>query len=268
MSINNPEQRQNTTNPDIADSTHDLKALHAQPAVVPPREHRDERMGWKKPAAVVALLGAGAAAAFGITKAVGDHESANHVPERSPSTSAPANPAETNPNVLKLPKGVATMFAETDPGQQQAAFDQAMSPILTKRVDSGDLYGADNSDLIGITGGVDLPALDEFAHFTASGLKTAREKLSAKLGPDYASSGVALKSTVESSQTNPDGTISDVADIKFWLLDKDGVPVGDLMANSEKYSFTYKDAPVLQSDGTVKTIAILTQFEHILNTGE
>lgn len=35
-------QVQSPTNPDIASSTHDLKAMHAQPAVIPPEANRDK----------------------------------------------------------------------------------------------------------------------------------------------------------------------------------------------------------------------------------
>lgn len=70
----------------------------------PPRERRDKRLGWKGPAAAVALLGAVGAGAFMAKGVGGDHS--NAAPERSPSTSAPSNPGSSEspaPEQLKAP---------------------------------------------------------------------------------------------------------------------------------------------------------------------
>lgn len=65
--------------------------------VIPPKEHRDDKdekkLGWKKPAAAVALLGAVAAGAFGGVKALGGESDSNSGrPNVEPSASAPATP--------------------------------------------------------------------------------------------------------------------------------------------------------------------------------
>ena len=66
--------------------------------VIPPKEHRDDKdekkLGWKKPAAAVALLGAIAAGTFGGMKAMGGGEKTDILPAQ-PTASAPANPGET-----------------------------------------------------------------------------------------------------------------------------------------------------------------------------
>lgn len=66
---------------------------------VVPKEHRDDRhkektgLGWKKPAAAMALVAATAAGVFGGAKALGGDT--NTEPRQEPSASAPANPGET-----------------------------------------------------------------------------------------------------------------------------------------------------------------------------
>lgn len=69
--------------------------------VIPAPEHRDDKhdkkFDWRKPAAAVALLGAGAAVAFGI-KTVGGEES-NPAPERNPAASATPTPGSTETSI-------------------------------------------------------------------------------------------------------------------------------------------------------------------------
>ncbi len=66
--------------------------------VIPPKEHRDDKhdkkLGWKKPAAAVALLGAIAAGAFGGSKVMGGENTSEPVPPKEPGVSAPAEPGQ------------------------------------------------------------------------------------------------------------------------------------------------------------------------------
>lgn len=94
MSINNPEQRR-STNPDIAESTHDLKALHAQPAVTPDKEHRDKKGMSLKTKLGLGLAGLGIAGTAGfIGKSLAGGSEAAPAP-REPEASAPVTPGET-----------------------------------------------------------------------------------------------------------------------------------------------------------------------------
>lgn len=74
------------------------KKFEGETAVVP-KEHRDDRhkektgLGWKKPAAAMALVAATAAGVFGGAKALGGDNDTE--PRQEPSASAPANPGET-----------------------------------------------------------------------------------------------------------------------------------------------------------------------------
>jgi hypothetical protein len=73
------------------------------PAVlIAPEPRQERRIGWRKPVAVVALLGAGAAAAFGVTKGFsGDHS--NAAPDRSPAASATPTPGSESTKPEKTP---------------------------------------------------------------------------------------------------------------------------------------------------------------------
>jgi hypothetical protein len=130
MSIN-PSERTGTGRPDSWNDNNELVG----PTGIPPEGERHEDyfpdsnanrrgLGWKKPAAVVALLGAGAAAALGITKGFGGGE-VNPVPERSPAASATPNPGETEAPQEAEPTSFALSGPEayaTNPEQIAADF--------------------------------------------------------------------------------------------------------------------------------------------------
>src|SRR5689334_536652 len=96
MSIEqNPDQRHRRD--DIAETTPDLKALHARPAVIPGKEHRDDKgsgLGKKIGIAVggLALVGAG----FFGAKVAGNGDHAP-TPDRKPVATSSPNPSETKP---------------------------------------------------------------------------------------------------------------------------------------------------------------------------
>lgn len=69
--------------------------------VIPPREHRDKKLGWKKPAAAVALLGAIAAGAFGAKAMGGGNET--ETPRSEPSASASVEPGGEDPQATEKP---------------------------------------------------------------------------------------------------------------------------------------------------------------------
>ncbi len=64
------------------------------PAALAPAPQQEKKLGWKKPAAAIALIGAVAAGAFGIGKMGGGDN--NTAPRQETSTSASSNPGESN----------------------------------------------------------------------------------------------------------------------------------------------------------------------------
>ena len=106
-------------------------------AVVPP-EHRDVKqdkksLGWKKPAAVVALLGAAAAGTFGILKATtGENNSVT--PNEEPTISAPVVPGETI-EVSTLKFGISSVEYANDPEALGKEYYSQFNKFLIAGVD-------------------------------------------------------------------------------------------------------------------------------------
>jgi hypothetical protein len=135
MSIEqNPDQRQRTN--DIAETTPDLKALHAQPSVIPDKEHRDDKGKWKKPIAAFALLGAVAAGAIvGHNKLSGNE--ANPTPDRKPVATSSPNPGEkpANPDTPAAEFGLEAKDYANNPAQAAVDFMDQYNQWLNTGVD-------------------------------------------------------------------------------------------------------------------------------------
>jgi len=86
--------QQSGTNPQNAETTPDLKALHAQPAIVPDKQHRDDRHEKKGLLVKAGVIAAGVAAVGATVFGLSSHGSGDKstAPRHETSTSASANP--------------------------------------------------------------------------------------------------------------------------------------------------------------------------------
>lgn len=174
MSINNPEQ-QHSTNPDVAQSTAELKALHALPAETPPEEHRDDKdekarkrarrkkMGYIAGAAMsIPPLVATAAFMLGLEKADNKTE-----PQTNPGNSAPANPGagETaNTPEVEVGGGVTLTPEQLEAlnSGDEAAIAEVMNETLVNPLDDRmEAYSAGESDVFDISDLVSEPQVQE-----------------------------------------------------------------------------------------------------------
>ncbi len=114
--------------------------------VVPPKEHRDDKndkkLGWKKPAAAVALLGAVAAGAFGGMKAMGGDEKIDIRPT-TPTASAPANPGET-----EAPQNTGSEYAPVELTVERYQDGDALIRAYNAESNKWVMSGVDKQDSI------------------------------------------------------------------------------------------------------------------------
>lgn len=176
-------------------------------------------------------------------------------------TSSSSSGAETpEPAAVELPTGAVTMDVQPAPDQQQGVFDAAFAPLITARVNAGNLGDHSNDDLAGLTGGQRVDGLVDLAHRTATSLAGTREKLS---GSKYANSGLAMQSTLVRTMPHGAKSFTTVVDIEYLLIDDDGMPVGHVFDNTERFGFTYKPLRIRIENGEAKEAMVLTDVEDL-----
>ncbi len=133
---------QSTVNPDIASTTHELKAIHAQPSVIPPEANKDKtrRLGHAPIVGTLAL-----AITLGVGAFIGTRGGESQpTPERTePTQSAPAVPG-TNDSESSAPS--PEVESELDKYGISAAEYSTFEEVATAWTEKIDEYLASSSD--------------------------------------------------------------------------------------------------------------------------
>lgn len=124
---------QSTVNPDIASTTHELKALHARTAVTPPEANKDKtrRLGHAPIVGTLAL-----AITLGVGAFIGTRGGESQpTPERTePTQSAPATPGEVNEaDVAEF--GISALEVDNDPALFAEAYYGEINEFINYGVD-------------------------------------------------------------------------------------------------------------------------------------
>ena len=268
----------------VANSTSELKALHALPDAEVPPEHQDDkevqadarraeerkqkrRKRMKIGAAAATAIAAlpVAATAYFVYEVRGASDATG--PQDNPGTSAPEVPGQQNeqaPSDL-LDSSIETIATDQDPALVQHYFDTAISPIISARAGAENADDIDDSDLAGISGGEDVPSLSSFVDKVTSDLQYARTDQK-KNGTYGFVPNVAVSSDTVSSTETPDGGFEVEANLRYFAIDDQGQPNGYIVGNKDSYVFTYVPKTLEFSDGTSKDVMVIASIEKATET--